>query len=51
MPDAPPKEDDNLPEQEATERFNRLVGNLVRTPHKPHKEGAASPPRKRLDET
>jgi hypothetical protein len=34
-----PPPDDNLPEQEATERFNRLVGNLVRTPHKPHKPG------------
>jgi hypothetical protein len=33
---APPKPDDNLPEQEATERFNRLVGNLVKTPHQPH---------------
>jgi hypothetical protein len=30
-------EDDKLPEAEADERFNRLVGNLVNTPHAPHK--------------
>jgi hypothetical protein len=29
-------EDDKVPEHEAEERFNRLVGNLVNTPHKPH---------------
>jgi hypothetical protein len=34
---APPKEDDKLPEAEAEARFNRLVGKLVNTPHKPHK--------------
>lgn len=30
-------DDDKLPEAEADERFNRLVGNLVNTPHTPHK--------------
>jgi len=38
MADAPPKEDDKLPEREAEARFNKLVGNLVNTPHKPHKD-------------
>ncbi len=33
-----PKDSDKLPEAEAESRFNRLVGNLVNTPHKPHKE-------------
>jgi hypothetical protein len=28
---------DKLPENEAEDRFNKLVGNLVNTPHKPHK--------------
>jgi hypothetical protein len=28
---------DQLPEAEAEARFKRLVGNLVNTPHKPHK--------------
>jgi hypothetical protein len=37
MPDTP-KDDDKLPEDEATARFNKLVGNLVNTPHKPHKD-------------
>jgi hypothetical protein len=38
MTDKPPApEDDKLPEPEAEERFNRLVGNLVNTPHTPHK--------------
>jgi hypothetical protein len=31
-----PKDPDKLPEQEADARFNKLVGNLVNTPHKPH---------------
>jgi hypothetical protein len=34
-------EDDKLPEAEADERFNRLVGNLVNTPHTPHKAKVA----------
>jgi hypothetical protein len=29
---------DQLPEAEAEERFRRLVGNLVKTPHQPHKD-------------
>jgi hypothetical protein len=33
-------DDDSLPEAEADERFNRLVGNLVNTPHTPHKGSA-----------
>jgi hypothetical protein len=32
-----PKDDDKLPDEEAEARFNALVGNLVNTPHKPHK--------------
>lgn len=31
-------EDDKLPEAEADARFQRLVGNLVNTPPKPHKD-------------
>jgi hypothetical protein len=40
--DSPSPEDDTLPEAEAEARFNRLVGRLVNTPHKPHnpKDGA-----------
>jgi hypothetical protein len=41
-----PKDTDKLPEAEAEARFNRLVGNLVNTPHKPHakpKPKAAKP--------
>lgn len=38
MTDKPSQDDDKLPEAEAEERFNRLVGNLVNTPHKPHKD-------------
>jgi hypothetical protein len=41
----PPKDPDKLPEQEADARFNKLVGNLVKTPHRPHKaspDGASS---------
>ena len=43
-----PKDDDKLPDAEAEERFKRLVGNLVNTPHKPHKPGqqTPNPPRK-----
>jgi hypothetical protein len=37
MTDQPPKDDDKLPDAEAEARFKRLVGNLVNTPHKPHK--------------
>jgi len=40
-PDAP--EDDKLPEAEADARFQRLVGNLVNTPHKPHVPTPAKP--------
>lgn len=29
--------DDRLPDVEAEERFKRLVGNLAKMPHKPHK--------------
>ena len=36
MTDHPTPEDDKLPETEANERFRKLVGNLVNTPHKPH---------------
>jgi hypothetical protein len=36
MPEKPLLEDNKLPEPEADERFRRLVGNLVNTPHKPH---------------
>jgi hypothetical protein len=32
----PIPDDDKLPEAEAYARFQRLVGNLVNTPHKPH---------------
>jgi hypothetical protein len=35
--DDKPSEDDKLPDAEADARFKRLVGNLVNTPHKPHK--------------
>ena len=28
--------DEELSEQETEDRFNRLVGNLVNTPHKPY---------------
>jgi hypothetical protein len=46
MTDQPPEpEDDKLPEAEADERFKRLVGNLVNTPHKPHRP-ASNPPKK-----
>jgi hypothetical protein len=39
MTDKPPiPEDDSLPEAEADARFNRLLGNLVNTPHTPHKQ-------------
>ena len=41
MTEVPPEDDDKLPEAEADERFNRLVGNLVNTPHKPHKPKGA----------
>jgi hypothetical protein len=37
MPSPPKPEADKLPEAEADARFKRLVGNLVNTPHKPHK--------------
>jgi hypothetical protein len=48
MTDRPPQDDDKLPEPEATERFNRLVGNLVNTPHQPHKPApSAAAPKKR----
>jgi len=30
------KDEDRLPPAEAERRFNRLVGKLVNTPHKPH---------------
>lgn len=43
----PPKDDDKLPEREAEARFNKLVGNLVNTPHKPHKDE----PKKRGERT
>ena len=33
----PPKDDDKLPDDEAEARFKRVVGNLVNTPHTPHK--------------
>jgi hypothetical protein len=32
-----PKDEDKLPDAEAEARFKALVGNLVNTPHKPHK--------------
>lgn len=44
----PVPEDDKLPEAEADARFQRLVGNLVNTPHKPHK--VPNPPRGRAEE-
>ncbi len=37
MAESPAKDPDKLPDAEAEARFNRLVGNLVNTPHKPHK--------------
>lgn len=40
-----PKPSENLPEAEADERFNRLVGKLVNTPPKPHKPAAQPKPR------
>jgi hypothetical protein len=42
----PPKDDDKLLDAEAEERFKRLVGNLVNTPHKPHVPSPANPTRK-----
>jgi hypothetical protein len=36
MKENPPPDSDKLPEAEAEERFRRLVGNLVNTPHQPH---------------
>jgi hypothetical protein len=47
MPHKPPDDSDKLPEAEAEERFNKLVGNLVRTPHKPHKP---APPKSTREE-
>jgi len=46
MTDAP-KDPDKLPESDADARFKRLVGNLVNTPHKPHKP--AGVPHERSD--
>jgi hypothetical protein len=47
MPDKPPEpEDDKLPEAEADERFNRLVGSLVNTPHTPHRPEKPKPLRR-----
>jgi hypothetical protein len=44
MTDKPPiPEDDKLPEAEANARFERLVGNLVNTPHKPHASEKTKP--------
>ncbi len=37
MTDKPLPKGDTLPDAEAEARFKRLVGNLVNTPHKPHK--------------
>jgi len=42
-----PKDDDKLPELEADARFKALVGNLVNTPHKPHKPSVDEQPRDR----
>lgn len=36
MPDAP-KKDDQLPDAEADERFDRAIKNALATPPKPHK--------------
>jgi len=51
MTDKFPPEDDKLPEAEADARFKRLVGNLVNTPHTPHKpkdaDESSNPPRDR----
>jgi hypothetical protein len=47
MAEQAPPDDDKLPDAEAKERFDRLVGNLVNTPHKPHK-GDGSKRRDRL---
>jgi hypothetical protein len=33
----PGAESDQLPDAEADARFKRLIGNLVNTPHKPHR--------------
>ena len=35
-----PKDDDKLPDEEAEARFKAIVGNLVNTPHKPHRNSA-----------
>jgi hypothetical protein len=42
---SPPKETDKLPEAEAESRFRHLVGNLVNTPHKPHKAAKDEKPK------
>lgn len=44
-----PSTNDKLPDAEAEARFKRLVGNLVNTPHKPHKPagGVDESPRSR----
>jgi len=43
---AKPPTTDKLPDAEADARFKRLVGNLVNTPHKPHKPKPESSPTK-----
>jgi hypothetical protein len=50
MTEKPPvaSDDDTLPEAEADARFQRLVGNLVNTPHTPHKPAAEEPEQKPL---
>ena len=40
----PPTDADKLPDDEAEERFRRVVGNLVNTPHKPHKPSVVEQP-------
>lgn len=46
MTNQTPKDDDKLPEPEADARFKALVGNLVNTPHKPHKPVANETPQR-----
>jgi len=38
MTDKTPETDDKLPEREVEARFHKLVGTLVNTPPKPHKD-------------
>ena len=36
--------EETLPEAEAEERFNQIVGKLANTPHKPHKAAPSEQP-------